>query len=169
MVKRLVKAITPAIVAFLTYIVFTGSVRSYDIITGIVVSIVAGVITAELLVMSPLKALNPVRLFWLIVYGLYYLIIAEPKAHFDVAKRIVNPKMPIKPGIVRVPFSVKTDYAITSIANSITNTPGTVVVDLNTKKQIYYVHWIDVRAPDPKTTFEHISKMFEHFIKKVFE
>jgi len=168
-VRRLVKAVTPGIVAFLTYVVFSGSIRPYDVVTGIIVSVIAGIITAELLVMSPTKALNPIRLFWLIVYGLYYLIIAESRAHFDVAKRIINPKMPIKPGIVRVPFSVKTDYAITSIANSITNTPGTVVVDLNTEKQVYYVHWIDVKAPDPRTTFEHISKMFERFIKKVFE
>ncbi len=169
MARRIAKAITPALVAFLAYVIFTGSVRPYDIITGVIVAVIAGAVTAEILVESPSKALNPIRLLWLIAYGLYYLIIAEPRAHYDVAKRIVNPKMPIRPGIVRVPFNVKTDYAITTIANSITNTPGTVVVDLNTRKKVYYVHWIDVKAPDPKTTFEKISKTFEYFSRKVFE
>jgi multicomponent Na+:H+ antiporter subunit E len=167
--SRLTKAIAPAVLAFVAYVVFTGSIGIYDIVTGALVSIVAGIITAELVVEKPAKSLNPLRLIWLAIYTLYYLVIAETKAHLDVMYRIIHPKMPIRPGIVRAPFNVKTDYSIVAIANSITNTPGTVVVDLNAEKGVYYVHWINVKAPDPETTYNNIVKDFEKFIKRVFD
>ncbi len=69
-------------------------------------------------------------------------------ANIDVAYRVLAPSMPIKPGVVVVPLRVKTDGAITTIANSITLTPGTLTMDYNEDANILYVHSIDARDPD---------------------
>jgi len=166
---RILKALPLAILVFVVYIAFSGSISTYDIITGVVVGIVVGLITANLVIANPGKALNPIRWAWTIVYALYYFFIAEVRAHIDVIRRIVSPSMPIKPGIVRVPIDVKTDYALTLIANSITNTPGTVSVDVDDQRRYLYVHWIYVRAIEPEKTRENISLTFEKFAKKIFD
>jgi multicomponent Na+:H+ antiporter subunit E len=167
--SRLVRAIPIIVLAYVVYIVFSGSVSTYDLVLGFIVALLSGYLTSNLLVSDVRKALNIRRFIWLIIYGIYYLTIAEFKAHSDVIRRILHPRMPINPGIVRTPYNVVNDYSIVAIANSITNTPGTVVVHLDEGKKIYYVHWIYVKAPDPKTTYDNIVKNFERYVKKIFE
>ncbi|WP_435153260.1 Na+/H+ antiporter subunit E [Haladaptatus sp. DFWS20] len=69
-------------------------------------------------------------------------------ANIDVAYRVLAPSMPIEPGVVVVPLRVKTDGAITTIANSITLTPGTLTMDYDDETNALYVHSIDARNPD---------------------
>ncbi|RLG83035.1 MAG: cation:proton antiporter [Thermoprotei archaeon] len=166
---RLARSIGPMILIFLTYIVFSGSVSPYDLITGAIVAIVVGLLVANIVVEKPSKLLQIWRFFYLIAYAIYYFFIAEVKAHLDVMYRILHPKMPVNPGIVRVPYYVETDYAMTTIANSITNTPGTVVVDIDPEKKIMYVHWINIKDVKPEETHKHISSTFEKYAEKIFD
>lgn len=162
------RAILPILMAFVVYIIFTGSVSVYDVITGIIISMVAGLLFSELLVTSVSKSLSLKRLGYLIKYAFYYFFVAEYLAHKDVIKRILNPRMPINPGIVRVPYEVTTDYAVVGVANSIINTPGTVVIDLDEEKKLFYVHWIDVTTQEPKECRKAICESFENYLAKVF-
>ncbi len=166
---RIARAIPVAILSFIVYIVFSGSTSIYDIVTGSLVAIATGLITANIVVQKASKPLNPIRWIWTLVYAVIYFFYAEVRAHTDVIRRILSPKMPVKPGIVRVPYDVKTDYALTLIANSITNTPGTLVVDVDTDRKILYVHWIDVKAVEPELTRKYISELFEKYAKKIFD
>ncbi len=167
--NRLIKSIPISILSFTIYIVFTGSIKPYDIVTGIIVSIIIGLITTNIVLENPRKALDPRRLLWLIVYSLKYFFISEVLSHIDVIKRALSPKMQLNPGIVRVPYETNSDYGEALVACSITNTPGTVVVDLDEKNKIFYVHWIDVRTTDPSLAREKISKMFDEYAKKIFD
>ena len=167
--SRVSKAIGPAILAFITYIIFSGSVSTYDLVTGVLVSVVVGTLVANLTVKNPVKMAQVWRLGWLIIYAIRYFLVDEVKAHLDVIYRILSPSMPIKPGIVKVPYEVETDYAMTTVANSITNTPGTVVVDVDPECKCYFVHWINVRTTVPEESRRHISEVFEKYAKKVFD
>ncbi len=166
---KALKILVVGVLVFITYIVFSGSFTPYDIVSGIIVALITAGIMAGFTVENPLKPLDPRRWAWLIIYALYYFFVAEVKSHLDVMYRILHPKMPVKPGIVKVPYELETDYAITSVANSITNTPGTVVVDIDPDKKTYFVHWIYVRTTDPQKAREMISSRFEHYSKKVFD
>jgi len=55
-------------------------------------------------------------------------------ANIQVARVIVDPKLPIKPRMVRVKANQKTTLGRVILANSITLTPGTVSVNLNGDK-----------------------------------
>ena len=48
----------------------------------------------------------------------------------DVARRVLDPALPIDPQVVRLPLAQCTDAGRTVYANSITLTPGTVSIDL---------------------------------------
>ncbi|NHN58151.1 MULTISPECIES: Na+/H+ antiporter subunit E [Halorussus] len=66
-------------------------------------------------------------------------------ANFDVAYRVLAPGMPIEPDVVVVPLRVETDAAVTTIANSITLTPGTLTMDHDEETNTLYVHGITGR------------------------
>ncbi len=151
--------------AFITYIIFTGSVRLYDIVTGIIAGIVVGALVGRFLVEKDSKAFSPRRWGWAIAYFIKYITWIEWKAHWDVIKRIFTGD--IRPGIVKVPIELKNEYARTLVANSITNTPGTVVVDIDEK--YLYVNWIYVKSEEPKEAKKEISEEFERFAEKIFE
>ncbi len=150
------------------YIVYTGSYSLFEVVLGIIASIFVGILFADVVVSRPSKVFNPVRWLWLIIYGIYYLTVIELKAHLQVVKLIFTLGS-IKPGIVRIPYNVETDYAITTIANSITNTPGTVVVDIDEKRKKMYVHWIKIEDESDEGAHKHVSEVFEKYASRIFD
>jgi multicomponent Na+:H+ antiporter subunit E len=80
----------------------------------------------------------------------------------------LDPKLPIRPGIVRVRTKLKSPLARLILANSITLTPGTFVVDI--QEDIIYVHWIEVCCEDdPQAITENIAGPFEKILAKIYE
>jgi multicomponent Na+:H+ antiporter subunit E len=56
----------------------------------------------------------------------------------DVARRVLDPSLPISPRVVSLPLAQRTDAGRVVYANSITLTPGTVSIDLG--KDFVQVH-----------------------------
>lgn len=150
---------------FLVYIIFTGGASIYDIVTGVVVSLILGFATGRYLVTNTDKLLQPKRLLYLVVYFIKYMTIIEAKAHYDLVKKVFS--MNIRPGIVRVPVSTSSKYGRLLVACSITNTPGTVVVA--EKDGFFYVNWIDVKSTDPHEARREILEEFDRYAYKIFE
>lgn len=168
--SRILSFIATFILLFTIFLIVSVSVSPMDVALGLVTSAIVAAFTSTILIeKAPKKAFSVVRWAWAITYFLYYFLVIEPKCHLDVIKRILHPKMPIKPGIVRVPYNVESDYAITAVACSITNTPGTVVIDVDEEGKRYYVHWIDVKTTDPKGCYQMISEAFEKYVRRIFD
>jgi multicomponent Na+:H+ antiporter subunit E len=89
------------------------------------------------------------------------------KANIDVAYRVLHPAMPIRPGIVRVKTTLKSDLAKMLLANSITMTPGTISVDII--DDYLYIHWIFIKSDDPEVYTGIITGAFEKYIKRIIE
>jgi multicomponent Na+:H+ antiporter subunit E len=104
-------------------------------------------------------------------YSFYYVmvfIVALVKSNIDVIFRVLDPKLPVRPGIVRVHTKLKSPLARLILANSITLTPGTFVVDM--KDDLIYVHWIEVCCEDdPQSITENIAGQFEKILLKIYE
>lgn len=88
----------------------------------------------------------PIHLARHMVLYIPWLALAIFKANIDVAKRILNPRLPIAPRIVRVRGTQKTDLCRVIFANSITLTPGTVSLDLDEEEIV--VHALTKEAAD---------------------
>jgi multicomponent Na+:H+ antiporter subunit E len=144
-----------------------GRVDLQIVVAGLLASFLAAILFHEILPKEHHVFISPVRVFWFLVYVpvfFYYVI----RANLDVVYRALHPAMPIKPGIVKIRTNLKTDSAITALANSITLTPGTLTVDL-TDDGYLYVHWINVKAEDVEQATQLISQRFEWFLRKIFE
>ena len=134
---------------------------------GVIVAIFLSLIFGDIFVRHPEKMFNLKRYFWFIAYlpvFFYYCLLAN----FDVVYRVLHPKMPINPGIVKVKTSLKSPTAITALANSITLTPGTLTVDL-TEDGYLYIHWINVKTEDIEEASRIIVQKFERFLRRIFE
>ncbi len=137
------------------------------VVAGLLASFLVAILFHEILPKEHHVFISPVRVFWFLVYVpvfFYYVI----RANFDVVYRALHPAMPIRPGIVKIKTDLKTDSAITALANSITLTPGTLTVDL-TDDGYLYVHWINVKTDDVEQATQLISQRFEWFLRKIFE
>lgn len=69
------------------------------------------------------------RLPWLIVYAAW-LLVEIVRANLHVARVVLDPRLPVDPVVVRVAMPVTDDLVVTTYANSITLTPGTVTLDV---------------------------------------
>jgi multicomponent Na+:H+ antiporter subunit E len=95
---------------------------------------------------------------WLLAYMPYFLY-REIVAHLEVISLIFSGR--IKPGIVEVNNPHKSDFGTTALANSITLTPGTVTLELDSDK--LYVHWL--RMKEDKNA---ITSGYERFLCRIW-
>ena len=172
MASRALKVFAAFILMYAAYLVYStpSTATLYmDLLLGALVSFIGAVLVADVLITKhPSKVFDPRRWAWLLAYAIHYFTLMELRAHLDVIKRALHPKMPLRPGIVRVPYYVETDHGIVAVANSVTNTPGTVVVDLDTEARKYYIHWINVLSTDEQACFDAITKGFERYARRAF-
>ena len=94
---------------------------------------------------------DPTRFLRVAPYALLYAASFAKElllANVDVAYRVLAPSMPIEPRVIVLPLRVRTDVAITTIANSITLTPGTLTMDYDEERNALYIHAIDGRDPE---------------------
>ncbi len=167
--KRLFKSLIPTLLSFLIYVIYTGSLRVYDIVTGLVVAAVVGALTSSLIIEDWRKSLDVRRLAHLLKFAVRYFLIDEVRAHMLVIKLGLSPKLGLRPAIVKMPIKTRNDYGITLVSLSITNTPGTVVVDLNKEKGNIYVHWIYATTTVPEESYREVSEVFDEYALRIFE
>lgn len=160
------KKIILILFSFLLWLLLTWTLNWQSLVAGGVVSIAVGLVFGTLFVTNAKKVFQVQRWFWFLVYiPIFFWEMA--KANFDVAYRVLHPKMPIHPGIVKVKTKIKSEMGIAFLANSITLTPGTFTVDL--KGQILYIHCINVKHTDMAKASEDIVARFEELLIKIFD
>ncbi len=88
----------------------------------------------------------PVHLAAKILFYWIWLAKEIAKSNWQVARLILDPKLPISPRMIRVKATQTTDYGRVIHANSITLTPGTVSVEI--EKDEILVHAISQEAAE---------------------
>lgn len=137
-------------------------------IVGVFIAGFVAFMTGDMFVQRPHLFKHVQRYLWFLYYIPMFLWECI-KANIDVAYRVAHPNIPIHPGIVKVKTGLKSDTALTFLANSITLTPGTLSVDIDKEKGILYVHWINVKKEDTEGATELIVMRFEKILKRIFE
>jgi multicomponent Na+:H+ antiporter subunit E len=86
-----------------------------------------------------------------------------------VAAVVIRPDIAkaVRPAIVAVPISLKSDVEITLLANLVTLTPGTLSVDVSPDKSVLYVHALYM--DDREAMIADIANGFEKKVREVFE
>jgi multicomponent K+:H+ antiporter subunit E len=88
-------------------------------------------------------------------------------ANLAVARRILGNPARLRPAFIEVPLELRSDLAISLLANTICLTPGTVSARLSEDRRTLLVHALD--APDPDAVRDQIKARYEAPLKEVFE
>jgi Multisubunit Na+/H+ antiporter, MnhE subunit len=151
---------------FLVWVLITWSVQAQELLTG---AAIAFVLTLLMRSIYPLVGgIKPgIKPFFYMVAYVFIFIWQLILANIDVAKRVLSPRMPINPGIVRVKTKFKSSLAKMMLTSSITLTPGTLSLDVQGDE--VFIHWIDVKGRDVDTATDAIVSVFEKGLKEVVE
>jgi len=87
------------------------------------------------------------------------------KSSVTVARTAFARNPQVSPAIIAVPISLRTDLAITTLANLVSLTPGTNALHVSQDRSTLYVHCLDAPAADQVVA--EIKETFERYLKEI--
>lgn len=158
------KLFSTFVFCFLVWILLAG-VSPPELLLGAGLSLVLAFLIAKFADIS-ISWKTPLHIVLFLVLYLPVFLYELVKSNIDVLFRVLNPKLPINPGFVKVKTGIKSKFGKLILANSITLTPGTISVDADDEGIL--VHWINVKGSSTEEYTEKISGKFERILRKVF-
>jgi multicomponent Na+:H+ antiporter subunit E len=149
----------------LIWVIANGTLALDSLIAGLVISAAIALAFASFARVYSVIRWSPKVIFYYLLY-LGVFLIELTKANLNVMRLVFSPRIEIQPGIVEIKTELKSPIGRLALANSITLTPGTLVVDI--KDDSLFIHWINVSATDPVGATEEISARFEKYLKVVY-
>lgn len=71
---------------------------------------------------------------------IFSFILESIRSNLQVAYDVITPNYNAKPGIVGYKMHARTNFEITMLANAIALTPGTLVLEIDDRNNIIYIH-----------------------------
>ena len=155
------------VLSMIVWLALTDFADIEEIIAGLFVSLFVSLVAGHFLVTTE-KQKHFFKRFFAAIFYFFKFLWEMIKANIHVAYIVAHPKLPIKPGIVKISTDLEKDSALTIMANSITLTPGTLTVDLDKDKKKLYIHWIDTKVTEQEKATKEIGGRFEKMLKEVF-
>lgn len=151
------------LISFVFWILLTGNLQTDELITGVLVAIVVSLVSSpHVKILEGLK-LTPTSLVSIPLFLLYFAR-ALVLANFDMARRVLSPKLPIDPAVVKVKTQLQSDLGRLLLANSITLTPGTLSIDV--EDDYLLIHWVDCPDTEDQVAItEQITEGFEKHLR----
>ncbi|MCK5133599.1 MAG: Na+/H+ antiporter subunit E [Candidatus Sabulitectum sp.] len=162
--KKAKSAIVGVVILFAVWVMLTDTSQQEMLLGGATALLIVFLFREKLAVLGDIK-LNPKSLIYMFVY-LFVFSWELLKSNIDVAFRVVSPRLPINPGIVKVRTTLKSPLGRAFLANSITLTPGTLTVEM--KGEFFYIHWIDVTSDNIEDATKEIVSNFEKYLEIIF-
>lgn len=160
------------VLCMIFWLLITGTFAVQELIAGALVSLFVALFSARFLIReSSFWLWNPARFFPMLCYCVIIFPWELIKANCNMLKIVFSPKMPINPGIVKVPAAPVSDYGRAMLANSITLTPGTITMETDIEpdgKGYFYIHWIDVTEQDRVKAGDVIKGTMEKWVRRIW-
>ncbi len=149
----------------LIWLIANNTLATDVVITGVIITAVISMAFAMFARVYSVVRWSPRVVFHYLIY--FVVFIQElVKANLNVMWVVFSPRINIKPGIVEIRTELKSPLGRLALANSITLTPGTLVVDM--RGDSLFIHWINVTATDPVEATKKIAGRFEKHLKVVY-
>jgi multicomponent Na+:H+ antiporter subunit E len=147
------------------WILLNGSLAMDVLVVGLVTAMIITLLFRDsLAVVSEFRA-SPRALVTALRYVFFFgkeLV----KSNLNLARIVLSPDLPLKPGIVKVRTRLKSPMGRLLLANSITLTPGTLTVEMD--GEWLYIHWVTVDAADIEAATAAIVSGFEAYLEVMY-
>lgn len=79
----------------------------------------------------------------------YVLVVAKDviQGGLQVARLVLDPKLPVKPGVIAIPSGSESEWATALSAHAITLSPGAMVIEIG-EHGVMYTHTLDMSSAD---------------------
>ncbi len=129
------------LICWLIYLAITANLEPANLVVGLLVGVAIALILRP--VSQPLSPRRlPAALFNLARYTVW-LGIDIIRNGIRVARIVLDPKLPIRPGIIAIQAGMKSELGVALSAHAITVTPGEQVVEIG-EDGVMYTHCLDV-------------------------
>jgi multicomponent K+:H+ antiporter subunit E len=108
-----------------------------------------------------------IRRSWVLLRYLGVLLYDIGAANVQVARLVLGPPERLRPGFVVLPLRLRSELAISLLANTICLTPGTVSAWLSADRRELLIHALDL--DDPQALIQTIRDRYEAPLLEVFE
>jgi multicomponent Na+:H+ antiporter subunit E len=149
----------------LIWLFASGTLATDTVLTGVVITAAIALAFAAFARVYSVIRWSPRAIYTYLLYlgvFLYELV----KANLNVMRYVFSPHIDIHPGIVEIKTNLRSPIGRLALANSITLTPGTLVVDM--QGDSLFIHWINVTATDPVAATQEIAGRFEKYLKVIY-
>ena len=133
-------------VSFGFYLVLAWSVATFELATGAISAGIVAVALWGVSLTSPIRTIRTSHRLMRLALYVPYLLWEIVKANLDIAYVVLHPSLPIDPEMVEFDAAVWSPMSVTTLANSITLTPGTLTVDVS--RRHFTVHTLTAGARD---------------------
>ena len=149
----------------LVWIAISSSLALESVITGALIAAALAYMFARKFAIWRGIRFSPTRLYHFIIYtGVF--VVELVRANINMMRYVYAPRLSVEPGVVKVKTNLKSPIGRLALANSISLTPGSLVLDIG--KDELLVHCLDMRAIDPKKVTETVLGSFEAHLEKAF-
>jgi multicomponent Na+:H+ antiporter subunit E len=124
----------------LAYLGLTANFELTNIILGILIA--AGITVLVRPEPGRTNIRRAIIFLWSFLQYLAILAYDLVKSGIIVARIVISPSLPIRPGIVAIPTEVRGDWAVALNAHALTLTPGEMVVEID-ERGVMYTHCLD--------------------------
>ena len=144
------------------YVALTGDVSFLSLLTGFII----GLLIVTLIARATGRSSYLKRVLGLVRFGCYFIYILV-KANYEVAREVLTPGFSMTPRIIRYPVDGLSPVEITTLANAITLTPGTLSADINDEGTLLYIH--SMYAEDRDEAVAALDELKTWLIREVFD
>lgn len=157
-------AIRPIALLTLTYLALTANLELINVIAGLIIAALVVVLVRP----------QPHKVTWrqvpgrTIALGRYVLLLIYDLvvSGLQVARIVLDPALPIKPGIIAIPSRYRSEMASALNAHAITLTPGESVIEMG-EDGLMYTHCLD--AEQSNEVIEQAQNLRVDLLEKIFE
>lgn len=154
------------VLAWLTFVwvLLWGTVSWANIIGGIVLALVISILLP--LPRVPVEGrIHPVSVLWLVAR----LIVDFFVSSAQVAWAAIRPGYRPLGAVIRVRVAIKSDMVLTLAVDYLNLVPGTMVLEIDHRRRLIYVHVFDVRSDKKVRAFHRQIEFVERMFIKAFE
>lgn len=131
-----------AIPVFLVYLALTGNLAPANLVIGALIAL--GIAALFPGTDGPSLAWKRLPVFlWSLLRYVFVVILDILKGGISTARIVLDPKLPINPGIIAIPSNSKTELGAALSAHAISISPGELVVAMDDEGMLY-VHCLDL-------------------------
>ena len=147
------------------WVLLNGSLASDVLLVGLITALIITLLFRNSLAVVSELRMTPRALMTTLGY-VFFFARELVKSNLNLARIVLSPALPLKPGIVKVRTRLKSRMGRLLLANSITLTPGTLTVDID--GEWLYIHWVTVDSADIEVATAAIVSGFEEYLEVMY-